>query len=67
MDCDQIAQMLRLVWIHAGTQTHYVGFVLVRLIYKMKTCKKTQMLLIFLSEDKWFKIRKYNGQPKLSG
>jgi hypothetical protein len=33
MDPDQTAQKRRLVWIHAGRKTHYVGFVMTRLIY----------------------------------
>jgi hypothetical protein len=31
MDPDQTAWMRRLVWIHAGRKTHYVGFVMARL------------------------------------
>jgi hypothetical protein len=31
MDPDQTAQMRRLVWIHAGRKTHYVGFDMARL------------------------------------
>jgi hypothetical protein len=34
MDPDQTARMRRLVWIHAGSQTHYGGFVVTRLNYR---------------------------------
>jgi hypothetical protein len=35
MDPDQTARMRRLVWIHAGRKTHYVGFVVTRLKFAL--------------------------------
>jgi hypothetical protein len=46
MDPDQTARMRRLIWIHAGRKTHYVGFVMARLIYRSKT-----ILLRYLDEN----------------
>jgi hypothetical protein len=45
MDPDQTARMRRLVCIHAGRKTHYVGFVMARLIYMKSESKIVNTLI----------------------
>jgi hypothetical protein len=55
MDSDQTARMRRLVWIHA-VQTHYVGFVMARLIYKFIIRTLSNLLTPFCSSRSQWEI-----------